>query len=127
MSSGGGCGLQIRQRGETSLVSSILTRLRHFFCESTRRARLRMKQEAIICFESVSKAIMAEQALVEKKFSVRVMPTPSAIKGGCGFCLRFLYEDFSLAAAFLLEQGFNDMESYFREETDGDVSYKKTV
>ena len=83
-----------------------------FFFESTRRARLRMKQEAIICFESVSNAIMAEQALTGDNFAVRVMPTPSSIRGGCGICLRFLPEDLERAAAFLFERGFTGTETY---------------
>jgi len=82
-------------------------------------------EETIICFESVSMAIMAEQALVENQFSVRVMPTPSSIRGGCGFCLRFLSEDLERAAAFLLERSYAVTEAYLREETGDNISYKK--
>jgi len=81
--------------------------------------------EAIICFENVSKAIMAEQMLTEKKVPVKVMPMPSSIRAGCGFCLRFLPKDIREAAAFLWEQSFTGIEAYMREETDGAASYQK--
>ena len=63
--------------------------------------------EVIICFESVSGAIMAEEALVKQAINVRVMPVPSGIRGGCGFCLRFSPEDAGMAAAFLAGSGFD--------------------
>ncbi|MDR0553481.1 MAG: DUF3343 domain-containing protein [Treponema sp.] len=72
-------------------------------------------EEALVCFESVAQAIMAEQALAERKFPVRVMPTPSSIRGGCGFCLRFLPQDLAGAAAFLAERGITLSEAYLRE------------
>ena len=81
--------------------------------------------EVIICFENVTRVIMAEQALAGNKFSVRVMPTPSGIQEGCNFCLRLLPEDIERAAAFLLEQGFTGIEAYRRNKTEGPVSYKK--
>ena len=64
---------------------------------------------------------MAEQALIGEKFSVRIMPTPSGIRAGCGFCLRFFPEDLKRAAAFLFERGINLTEAYLQEEG----SYKK--
>jgi len=81
--------------------------------------------EAIICFESVTQAIMAEQALVEGKFSVRVMTMPSSIRGGCGFCLRFAPDDLERAAAFLAERGFAVTEIYAREGAGGSPAYTK--
>jgi hypothetical protein len=68
--------------------------------------------EVIICFESVSGAIMAEEALVKQAFNVRVMPVPSGIKSGCGFCLRFSREEIGRAAAFLSEHGFDYGEAW---------------
>jgi hypothetical protein len=80
--------------------------------------------EVIVCFESTSQAIMAEQALLERKFYVRVMPKPSAIKAGCGFCLRFLPEAIGCVVAFLSECGVNVTKTYrMTEEPDGTVSY----
>jgi len=68
---------------------------------------------------------MAEQALVENKFSVRVMPTPAAIRGGCGFCLRFFLDDFEQAFEFLTAQGFSGLDAYKREEVNGITSYER--
>ena len=70
--------------------------------------------EAIICFENVSRAIMAEQALAEKTFSVKVMPMPASIRSGCGFCLRFLPEDIQEAATMpaLSETVLEEVRSY---------------
>jgi hypothetical protein len=79
--------------------------------------------EAIICFENATQAIMAERALVENAFSVRVMPLPSSVRKGCGFCLRFAPDDLARAVAFLAERGFTAMETYAREETPTGTAY----
>jgi hypothetical protein len=79
--------------------------------------------EVIICFDSVSRAIMAEQALAEQAFNVRVMPVPSGIRAGCGFCLRFLPEDIGRAAALLSERGFDVGDAWVKTGTGG--TYKK--
>jgi hypothetical protein len=68
---------------------------------------------------------MAEQALMEQALYVRVMPKPSAIEAGCGFCLRFLAEDLERAAALLGECGIRVNETYRREESEGTVSYRR--
>ncbi|MDR3123463.1 MAG: DUF3343 domain-containing protein [Treponema sp.] len=81
--------------------------------------------EVIICFESVSRAIMAEGALRAEAFNVRVMPVPSGIKGGCGFCLRFSPEDIEKAVAFLSERGFDINEVWKKSETTG--TYRKVI
>jgi hypothetical protein len=81
--------------------------------------------EVMICFESVSGAIMAEEALREQGFTVRVMPVPSGIRGGCGFCLRFSPEDLERAAAFLGERGFAINEAWERSETTR--TYRKVI
>jgi hypothetical protein len=82
-------------------------------------------EEVIVYFESVTGAIMAEQALAGAGFSVRVMPTPSGIKAGCGFCLRFLPDDIGGAARFLSERGLAVTEAYMREESCGGSSYRR--
>jgi N6-adenosine-specific RNA methylase IME4 len=79
--------------------------------------------EVIICFESVSMAIMAEDALKKQAFNVRVMPVPSGIRGGCGFCLRFSPEAIESAAAFLSGRGFDVKEAW--EKQGGAGTYKK--
>lgn len=82
-------------------------------------------EEVIVYFESVTAAIMAEQALTGAGCAVRVMPTPSGIKAGCGFCLRFLPEDIEKAAAFLAERGLTVTEAYMREASGGVSSYRR--
>jgi hypothetical protein len=84
-----------------------------------------MKVESIICFESTTQAIRAEQALRENAFGVRVMPKPAGIEAGCGFCLRFLPEDIERAVAFLSSCGIRAGETYRMEESGGAVSYRK--
>ncbi|MDR1301928.1 MAG: DUF3343 domain-containing protein [Treponema sp.] len=86
-----------------------------------------MQVERIICFESTSQAIMAEQALLEQAFYVRVMPKPSGIEAGCGFCLRFLPDDIDKAVLFLSKCGITVKETYRMEESDGTVSYTKDI
>jgi hypothetical protein len=92
---------------------------------STTEEHAALRVEGIICFESTSQAIMAEQALLEAAFHVRVMPKPAAIKGGCGFCLRFLPDDLEKAVLFLLKQGVHVNETYRMEESGGSVSYSR--
>jgi hypothetical protein len=85
-----------------------------------------LKAESIICFDSTAQAVMAEKALLDKAFDVRVMPKPSVIEAGCGFCLRFSPDDIEKAIVFLAECGINVTETYRMEEADGTVSYTKT-
>jgi len=103
------------------LVSSFLTRLRHFY------RKMPDFEEVIVRFENVRQAIEAEKALIEGGFSVLVMPTPSEIKPGCGFCLRLKPEDFKNASAFLSEHGFEVNEAYIRQEPRGGGAYKSIV
>jgi hypothetical protein len=82
-------------------------------------------KEVIIGFEGVSQAIMAEQALTEQGFDVRVMPMPAGIRAGCGFCLRFLPEDLERAAAFLAERGLAIKEAWVKSPEELPGSYRK--
>ena len=72
---------------------------------------------------------MAEQSLLEGGFSVQVMPVPSAIREGCGFCLRLSPDDLKRAAVFLSEREISLTEAYIPEENQDlkgtSVSYKK--
>ena len=70
---------------------------------------------------------MAEQALLDGGFSVQVMPVPSSIREGCGFCLRLSPEDLERAAAFLGEREIVLTEAYLPEDQMGvqSVIYKK--
>jgi hypothetical protein len=80
-------------------------------------------EEIIVYFESVAQAIMAEQALINRKFDVRVMPTPADIRPGCGFCLRFSPESLKNAIPFLGELNLPVIEAYQRKTGGG--SYRK--
>ena len=84
-----------------------------------------LQVESIICFESTAQAIMAEQALLEAAFNVRVMPKPAGIQAGCGFCLRFLPDDLGSALVFLSKRGVTVEETYRMEEANGAVSYRR--
>ena len=81
--------------------------------------------EVIVYFEQAAAAIMAEEALRGAGFSVRVMPTPSGIRAGCGFCLRFLPEDLGSAVRFLAGRGAAVTEAWLREESAGEISYRR--
>jgi hypothetical protein len=80
-------------------------------------------KELIVGFEGVAQAIMAEQALLEQGFYVRVMPMPAGIRAGCGFCLRFVPEDLDRAAAFLSERGLAIKEAWEKSGNE----YKKLI
>jgi hypothetical protein len=67
---------------------------------------------------------MAEQTLLEKAFYVRVMPKPSGIQAGCGFCLRFLPEDIERVVPCLSECGIDVTEIYRKEESEGTILYR---
>jgi hypothetical protein len=80
-------------------------------------------EEVIVGFENVSQAIMAEQTLTGQGFDVRVMPVPSGIRAGCGFCLRFLPEDLERAAVFLRARGLAIKEAW--EKSPDTDTYRK--
>jgi hypothetical protein len=84
-----------------------------------------LEVEGLICFESTSQAIMAEQALLARALYVRVMPKPSVIEAGCGFCLRFLPEDIEKAVLVLAEGGIQVKETYRMEDSGGTRSYRR--
>ncbi len=44
--------------------------------------------EWVFSFHTTGDAILAEQALMQAGLAPRVMPLPSAIRAGCGLCLR---------------------------------------
>jgi hypothetical protein len=68
------------------------------------------KKEAILCFESVSQAILAEEALTKARLSVRVMPLPASLRPGCGICLRLLPDALSRAIETLTGAGITAFE-----------------
>ena len=66
---------------------------------------------------------MAEQVLLEGGYSVRVMPVPSSIREGCGFCLRLIPEELQRAVASLSDRGLTLTDVYL--PSGEPVSYKK--
>ncbi|MCL1991773.1 MAG: DUF3343 domain-containing protein [Spirochaetes bacterium] len=81
--------------------------------------------EALVCLQSVSQAILAEQLLCEHEFYVKIMPTPAGIQGGCGFCLRFLAQELEAACDFLSRHGIPAAETYLAEGAPGAAAYRK--
>jgi hypothetical protein len=74
--------------------------------------------EALVCFDSTTHAIMAERELMAIPFPATVMPLPSEIHAGCGFCLRLPSSCFEEALRLLRERGIPFGGTYTRRETD---------
>jgi hypothetical protein len=72
--------------------------------------------ETVISFESVSHAIQAERFLLEAGFPVKVMPVPSSLKSGCGFCLRLPSERAAEACGCLGRNGVPRSDVFLRGE-----------
>ncbi len=53
--------------------------------------------EYVFSFTTTADSMLAEDLLLEAKLSVRIMPTPSSIKAGCGLSLRI--DEHQLASA----------------------------
>jgi hypothetical protein len=75
--------------------------------------------EALINFEGASRAILAERILSEAGLPVKVMPTPSAVREGCGFCLRLPPERVREALDLLGGLGEPRPEIFVRKPGDG--------
>jgi hypothetical protein len=58
--------------------------------------------EVVFTFSNTNYAIQAERTLLSANLKVKVMPLPSAIRAGCGLCLR-LHEKDSKKAQNILE------------------------
>lgn len=57
--------------------------------------------EIVLTFARTNDAIHAEHVLLRAGLPVQVMPLPSAIRAGCGICLRLPQLRFNEAAALL--------------------------
>ena len=77
--------------------------------------------EYILTFGSTSHSIRAEQTLLAKGLSVTVMPLPSAIRAGCGLCLR-VREPHLAAARETLSDAAVPIERIYLREPTGPVS-----
>lgn len=80
--------------------------------------------EIVITFDGASRAIQAEQFLLERGMPVKVMPTPSGVRAGCGFCLRLPPELARDALSQLMEFGMPHAGAFIRRERSGGDSYE---
>ena len=79
--------------------------------------------EYIIAFSNTNFAIKAEQCLLEQKLGVSVLPLPSAIKAGCGICLRVQPEEISQALKALAAPNSGEITVFSRQEENGRFFY----
>ncbi|MDR0765000.1 MAG: DUF3343 domain-containing protein [Synergistaceae bacterium] len=79
--------------------------------------------EAIIDFANVSSAIIAEQVLSGDGISTTVMPTPSAVRAGCGFCLRLSRKSPAAAVECLENNNVPYSGVFSRTEEQGRNAY----
>ena len=68
--------------------------------------------EIIITFARTNETILAEHILMDAGLTIHVMPLPSAIRAGCGVCLRLPRTHLHTASA-LLEQAGIPVESLY--------------
>jgi len=85
-----------------------------------------MAGEIIISFAGASHAIEAERLLTEAGFVVKVMPTPTAIGPGCGFCLRAPSDRAVEVCAWMREHGAPFSGIFAKEEREGGDVYVQT-
>jgi hypothetical protein len=79
--------------------------------------------EIIISFANVSSAIAAEQILSGEGITALVMPTPSAIQKGCGFCLRLPPQSLAAAIECLEKSGVQYSGVFSRDPKNGGSVY----
>ena len=77
--------------------------------------------EVVLAFARTNETIQAERLLEEAGLSIRVMPLPSAIRAGCGVCLR-LPEAQLREASVRLEQAGIPVQSVFARAAAGERS-----
>jgi hypothetical protein len=79
--------------------------------------------ELLISFASVNDAIAAEAALADAGLPVRVMSLPSAIRAGCGICLRVDSPRLAAARATLAARGIAPGGLYTRTPAGAGSTY----
>ena len=82
-----------------------------------------LPREAVIAFARTVDAIRAEQALAGAGLAPRVMPLPSAIRAGCGICLRVDIDHRGDALDVLAQSGLTHAGLYMRYVADGGSRY----
>lgn len=80
--------------------------------------------EVVLTFLNTNHVIKAEQALLDAGKNVKVMPLPSAIRSGCGLCLRLQPEDAEEARELLRLAGDPPDAMYLRDTSDGVSRYQ---
>ena len=79
--------------------------------------------EYVLTFGTTSHSIKAEQTLMNDGITVSVMPLPSAIRAGCGLCMRIGPDALPEARASLDRAGVPVESIYARERSGSDITY----
>ena len=79
--------------------------------------------ELVLTFARTNETIHAEHILLEAGLAVQVMPLPSAIRAGCGVCLRLPQAQLQQASALLGQAGIPVEGVYTRTVADGQSEY----
>ncbi len=79
--------------------------------------------ELIFSFAGTHAAIQAEQCLLDAALPVRVMPLPSAIRAGCGICLRLPLRHQAAALALLRAAHILPQSFHIRSVSGGVSTY----
>jgi|WetSurMetagenome_2_1015567.scaffolds.fasta_scaffold00030_12 hypothetical protein len=58
----------------------------------------------VVLFESTSAALKAEKEAVKTGLKVKLIPVPRALNSGCGFCLRFDWQDIEKIRGLLISR-----------------------
>lgn len=79
--------------------------------------------EIVFSFANTHHAIQAEQCLLDAALPVRVMPLPSAIRAGCGICLRLPLTKQTAALALLQAAHISPQSIHIRSVNNGASTY----
>ncbi|MFV0399135.1 MAG: DUF3343 domain-containing protein [Oscillospiraceae bacterium] len=82
-----------------------------------------MGTELIYTFSNTHYSISAEKALLEADVPVKVMPLPSAIRAGCGLCLRMPMECDDAAGEALRSYNIPLQQRYKKLDDNGTARY----
>ncbi len=86
--------------------------------------RLReIAMDYVFTFDSTHHAIRAEGLLLSRGVDARVMPLPSAIRAGCGLCLRVSTAEAGRAMGLLTSGGIALGDIYESENVTGSCKY----
>jgi hypothetical protein len=80
-------------------------------------------EEAVFTFHNTHEAISGERLLLKGGVKVKVMPLPSSLGAGCGFCLRVAPDDLDDSRRLLKESAISPQGLYLRCVEDGKTVY----